>query len=119
MVNSQDSGLTHLDTDLYNRCELPYNPLSYVNKKLKREEVEKRDPSWVNVVIQKPDYDVELAPCKRQGAIGANCYWVNTNVSVDSEHGGMFADVVRCILGHLVRTAKVHEQFHGTAGLLL
>ena len=73
-VISQYSGLTNLDIDLYNRCYLPYNALSYDTKKAKRD-----GESWVSVQIEKPDYQQEVAPCKRMGAIGANCYWKNTN----------------------------------------
>lgn len=72
-VSSQNSGLDHLDIDLYNQCYLPYNPLSYNNKKAKRSGV------------SKPDYDSDLPPCKRQAAINSNCYftWNGTLASID------------------------------------
>jgi hypothetical protein len=71
-VSSSISGLTDQDIDLYNRCYLPYNSLPYHNFK-------KREESWVSVTIEKPDYQLEEAPCKRAGAIAANCYFQNNN----------------------------------------
>lgn len=70
-VSSQYSGLTPLDIDLYNYCYLPYNSLSY----------NKRDASSTsaNTPTPRPTYLIDEAPCKRQAAINANCYWQNTN----------------------------------------
>ncbi|KAH7116140.1 hypothetical protein B0J11DRAFT_584174 [Dendryphion nanum] len=72
-VSSHISGLTHLDTDLYNRCYLPSRPHEYIDSK--------RDVSWVHIKIEKADYRTEDAPCIRQAAINANCYQRDTNGS--------------------------------------
>ncbi|KAK6512593.1 hypothetical protein TWF481_001477 [Arthrobotrys musiformis] len=82
LVSADKSGLTHLDTDLYNYCYLPYNPLPYVNKRgvtvtgngedvpiAKDDEPEK----------PRPTYKIDVAPCRRAAAINANCYFQNTN----------------------------------------
>lgn len=82
VVSASKSGLTNLDTDLYNRCYLPANPLDYLESdnptspsNLKRKE------SWISITIENPDYETEEAPCTRQGAINTNCYFRNTNGS--------------------------------------
>ncbi|KAJ5837048.1 hypothetical protein N7447_003074 [Penicillium robsamsonii] len=67
IVSSQDSGLTDLDIDLYNECYLPYNALPHHNFR--------RD----DAISPKPTYQIDEAPCKRQAAINANCYFDNTN----------------------------------------
>ncbi|KAF2666678.1 hypothetical protein BT63DRAFT_315504 [Microthyrium microscopicum] len=69
---SQDSGITHLDTDLFNRCYLPANSLSYVD-------VSKRAGT------QNPNYQINEQPCKRQAAINSNCYltWNGSLASID------------------------------------
>ncbi|KAF2662741.1 hypothetical protein K491DRAFT_556411, partial [Lophiostoma macrostomum CBS 122681] len=68
---SDEFTITNLDTDLYNRCYLPANPLPYSNAK--------RDSSWISITISNPDYDIDEAPCKRQAAINANCHFRNGN----------------------------------------
>ena len=72
MVSARDSGLTHLDIDLYNYCYLPYNPLPYFG-------LSKRSPQYTGE--PRPDYQLDSAPCKRAAAINANCYLDNTNGS--------------------------------------
>jgi hypothetical protein len=93
-VSSSESGLTNQDIDLYNRCNLPSRPLPYNpapynqtapssdrNSKgqNRSDEKMKMKRSWVSISIEKPDYQAEEAPCKRQGAINANCHFQNTN----------------------------------------
>jgi hypothetical protein len=63
LTSSQGSGLTHLDIDLYNRCLLPYNSLSYHDQSAKRSSIEN------------PEYQIDQPPCKRQAAINSNCYF--------------------------------------------
>lgn len=73
LTSSQDSGLNHLDIDLYNRCYLPSNPLPYNDQRAKRSSVEN------------PLYQIDQPPCKRQAAINANCYftWNGTLDSIE------------------------------------
>ncbi|KAK6508684.1 hypothetical protein TWF506_010763 [Arthrobotrys conoides] len=96
LVSSEESGITNLDTDLYNRCILPYNPLSYHNNN-KHKKRQKRDttatvtitnedngkeipvPKDTNPKSPRPTYQMTVAPCKRAAAINANCYFQNTN----------------------------------------
>lgn len=84
-VRAQDSGITNLDTDLYNRCylpgggPLPYLPPPYNGSSVNDSSNAKREESWVEIIIEKPDYQIEVAPCRRQGAINTNCYFKNTN----------------------------------------
>ncbi|KAJ6256848.1 hypothetical protein Dda_8717 [Drechslerella dactyloides] len=84
LVNALDSGITHLDTDLYNFCYLPWNPLSYIpgSSKAKR----KRDGSGTTTAgasktspTPKPTYLFDKAPCRRAASINSNCYLQNTN----------------------------------------
>ncbi|KAF3099620.1 hypothetical protein TWF569_004686 [Orbilia oligospora] len=90
LVSSDKSGRTNLDTDLYNSCILPYNPLSYPNNhKLKSRETititnddnnkEVPVPKDTNPKSPRPTYQLDRPPCKRAAAINANCYFQNTN----------------------------------------
>ncbi|RVD86155.1 uncharacterized protein DFL_004445 [Arthrobotrys flagrans] len=88
LVSAQKSGLTHLDTDLYNFCYLPYNPHSYINKNKKRETITiTNDDNNKDIPLPKdaepqkprPTYQINVAPCKRAAAINANCYFQDTN----------------------------------------
>ncbi|KAF3922519.1 hypothetical protein ABW21_db0200070 [Orbilia brochopaga] len=87
LVNAQDSGITHLDTDLYNWCYLPYNPLSYIpgssKAKHKRQDGEDSATTTLDVSLAsktpRPDYLSDTAPCRRAAAINSNCYFQNTN----------------------------------------
>ncbi|KAK6347324.1 hypothetical protein TWF696_007394 [Orbilia brochopaga] len=84
LVNALDSGITHLDTDLYNECYLPYNPLSYIPGSSK--EKRQQDDSGTTTAsasrpsrTPRPDYQFDTAPCRRAAAINSNCYLQNTN----------------------------------------
>ncbi|KAK6527297.1 hypothetical protein TWF281_010484 [Arthrobotrys megalospora] len=85
LVSSQESGLTRLDTDLYNYCYLPWNPLRYNNNE--KREVITVTTSGEDVPLPKydepreprPDYQLDAAPCKRAAAINANCHFQDTN----------------------------------------
>lgn len=86
LVASQYSGITNLDTDLFNRCYLPGRPLSYLPPPHNGSDAStaangnvRRGESWVSITIEKPDYQLEEAPCKRQSAINGNCHFQNTN----------------------------------------
>ncbi|KAJ5884804.1 hypothetical protein N7495_009314 [Penicillium taxi] len=73
---SQNSGLTNLDIDLYNECYLPYRNLPHHSQNARRD----TDLSiGQNPTIAQPTYQIDQAPCKRQAAINANCYYQNTN----------------------------------------
>ncbi|KAF3938762.1 hypothetical protein ABW19_dt0200604 [Dactylella cylindrospora] len=87
-VSSQYAGLTKLDIALYNRCYLPYNPLSdafAIDSKFKRDieiDVEipdDNDPNQTNSNAPRPTYLINEPPCKRTAAINSNCYFDNTN----------------------------------------
>lgn len=79
-VSSLESGITNQDTDLYNWCYLPEGgPLSYLPSPYNQSTHAKRATSWKSIVIEKPDYQIQVAPCKRQAAINTNCYFKNTN----------------------------------------
>ncbi|KAF2786885.1 hypothetical protein K505DRAFT_288926 [Melanomma pulvis-pyrius CBS 109.77] len=81
-VSSAESGITNLDTDLYNRCYLPSNPLPYHQSSNSTSPAnQRRDESWIYITIENPNYQIEEAPCKRQAAINTNCYFQNTNGS--------------------------------------
>ncbi|KAF2010131.1 hypothetical protein BU24DRAFT_356902 [Aaosphaeria arxii CBS 175.79] len=69
------SDITHLDTDLLNRCYLPSRPHRYVEPRNQT----KREDSWIYIKIEKPDYQEDSPPCHRQGAINTNCRLQNTN----------------------------------------
>ena len=73
LVSSQDSGLTHLDIDLYNYCYLPYGPLPY-------DDLRKRTPQYSG--DPRPDYLLDRAPCRRAASINTNCDVENTNGSL-------------------------------------
>jgi hypothetical protein len=70
LVSSQNSGLTQLDKDLYDRCYLPSNSL------------EERSSS-----VSKPNYQSDSPPCKRQAAINSNCSftWNGTLSSIEQQ----------------------------------
>ncbi|OQE01252.1 hypothetical protein PENVUL_c043G10137 [Penicillium vulpinum] len=70
LVSSQDSGLTDLDTDLFDACYLPFNPSRHYN--LRRDDA-------TTTISPKPTYLINEAPCKRQAAINTNCRFQDTN----------------------------------------
>ncbi|EPS42076.1 hypothetical protein H072_3945 [Dactylellina haptotyla CBS 200.50] len=81
-VSSQYSGLTHLDTDLYNRCYLPFNALKYVDKRDKdatSDTPDAGDATTTSLPSPRPTYQFDKPPCKRAAAINSNCYFQNTN----------------------------------------
>ncbi|KAF3909438.1 hypothetical protein AA313_de0202371 [Arthrobotrys entomopaga] len=82
MVNADVSGITQLDTDLYNFCYLPANPLHFWGKRDATSdgdddpnEKTQTSTSWT----PKPTYLFNQPPCRRAAAINANCYFQNTN----------------------------------------
>ncbi|KAK6332986.1 hypothetical protein TWF718_010812 [Orbilia javanica] len=86
LVSSDKSGLTHLDTDLYNVCYLPFRPHSYINKKRDTVTITNDDngkdiplPNNDKPKEPRPTYQLNVAPCKRAGAVNANCYFQDTN----------------------------------------
>jgi hypothetical protein len=81
-VSSSDSALSNLDIDLYNRCYLPSNALSYdESSNSTTPSQRKREESWMSITIEKANYDINAAPCKRQAVINTNCHFQDTNGS--------------------------------------
>ncbi|KAF2640340.1 hypothetical protein P280DRAFT_401012 [Massarina eburnea CBS 473.64] len=95
-VSWEKSGITNRDTDLWNECFLPANGgLAYIpapyntsvpssssgsgSDDAEDDAERKKKRSWISITVEKPDYDTEIAPCKRQAAINGNCYLQNTN----------------------------------------
>lgn len=75
LVNAADSGLTTQDQELYNYCYLLLNSVIYTYNK--------RQASSTSSPTSNPTpratYLIGKPPCKRQGSIGTNCYFQNTN----------------------------------------
>ena len=74
-VNAADSGLTTQDQELYNYCYLPFNSVIYTYNK--RQASSTSSPT--SSPTPRPTYLIDEPPCKRQGSIGTNCYFQNTN----------------------------------------
>ncbi|KAF3909239.1 hypothetical protein ABW20_dc0104355 [Dactylellina cionopaga] len=79
VVSSQYSGITPLDTDLFNRCYLPFNPLSYINKRNSKRTNDDGKDFDDAAATPVPNYQIDSPPCKRAAAINSNCYFQNTN----------------------------------------
>ncbi|KAK6538525.1 hypothetical protein TWF694_010105 [Orbilia ellipsospora] len=79
MVSSEVSGITQLDTDLYNFCYLPANPLHYWGKRDGSSEDPDAETLTSTSWKPKPTYQFDKPPCRRAAAINANCYFENTN----------------------------------------